>query len=64
MAEMTVYFCLGTQTAAGAGDDAGEGQDVQAGLSAEKDAKLLPTSPPTYSREEAAALVERVSICK
>ena len=54
----SVFFCLGTQAAAGASGDAGEGQDVQAGPSTEADAEPIPTSPPTYSGEATAAFVD------
>ena len=73
-AEITVYsFCLGGQAAASAAGGA-DRQDIQAGpsdagqsqdIAAEPEAEL-PTSPPTYSGEAAAALVDesKLSIFK
>ena len=64
------FLCLGGQAAASAARGA-DGQDVQAGpsdagqnqdIATEPEAEL-PTSPPTYSGEVAAALVDESKLC-
>ena len=62
------FLCLGGQAAASAASGA-DGQDVQAGLSDAGQSQdiaaeaELPTSPPTYLGEAAAALVDESKLC-